>query len=104
MYKQVSGLFFIINQIGSLCAAVHVAFLDPTANGKPPIKQTKNNKMDSIKCTNKFPACFPLIKEPTVRRRPCRLLDPTAHGEQSRMYELSTYMLASMVLGRTGGL
>ena len=68
------------------------------------IKQTKNNKMDSIKCTNKFPACFPLIKEPTVRRRPCRLLDPTAHGEQSRMYELSTYMLASMVLGRTGGL
>ena len=23
-------------------------------------------------------------------------LDPTAHGKQSRMYELSTYMLTSM--------
>ena len=42
-------MFFIINQIGLLCAAVHVAFLDPTA-----------------------------------------------HGKQSRMYELSTYMLTSM--------
>ena len=51
--KSVSGLFFII----SLCAAVHVTFLDPTA-----------------------------------------------HGKQSRTYELSTYMLTLMVLGCTGGL